>query len=319
MSKLVFFLTGRSIVFRLLIITMLLSAFSIKENKGDELKFILYNNYVIIESRVGDDSFLQYRFGLVGINKLLAIDEISINYHGINHTTKSGTDYIGPYIVCYRHGSKAFQEKFTGGWHGKNGDASGLPTATMRESHVYSDGRLIDNKFGIGYTEKVEIHCINDVMAYNTDFPVLEEDVRYIISKDGINVQVILKAKTDIIISRYYGLQAQKPSWAEKVVYHYNNCDFEEYDVSINSESKPIGYSNDNVDKIEFKSDSIPLSFFMSVERENDLTQGTYVDKKMPWAFTKSYGKSYFNMVNGKELKMTKGQEIKFSGSYHFE
>lgn len=317
MPKWIFFLIEKSIIFQTLLF-VLLSPFSVQENKGDELKFFFNNNTIMIENRLSDNSILRYRFDAVGVNQLLAIDEISLNYCGIDHTTKSCTDYVGPYIVRNADVSGSFEEKFTGGWHGKNGDTTGLPTATMREFHCYSNGNLIRKKFGFGYSEKFEILCVNDVMPYNTDFPVLEERVRYIISRNSIDVEVILKAKTDIVISRYYGLQAQKPSWADKIVYHYGNANSEEYDISADSKSKSIEL-NDSVNKIEFKSNTIPVSFFMSIERNNDLTKGVFVDKKMPWAFTKAYGKSYFNMVNGKELKMQEGEEIRVSGSYRFE
>ncbi|MDO9039855.1 MAG: hypothetical protein Q7U65_00605, partial [Bacteroidota bacterium] len=38
-----------------------------------------------------------------------------------------------------------------------------------------------------------------------------------------------------------------------------------------------------------------------------------------PKAFSASYGKSYFNLVNGKDLSMKKGDEVFWQGSYFWD
>lgn len=43
-----------------------------------------------------------------------------------------------------------------------------------------------------------------------------------------------------------------------------------------------------------------------------------YLKKGQSYAFTASYGKSYFNLVNGKEMDLKSGESCSWSGGYVF-
>ena len=205
------------------------------ETDNDKQMYVrIAHDKVDIISRYGDDN-LYYRLGKKGVNQILDFIAIyKIASHG-NLTTDfdmsypfytSSSDWFAPYIIraiSNANGDNINSQYFTGGNHGydNTGTISGN-TATGRTSEVkvFVDGEA-QNNFE-GYADKIEIQWTNRIQAYNTvrsdgsGREVLEE--KHVMLFDGTewNVKNNIIPLEDIVIERYYGLQAQKGPWNSK-------------------------------------------------------------------------------------------------------
>lgn len=319
------FMLARYIAF----ICLLLSA-TLGDGGTGLLQFEYGEGGLIVESERAE-ARLSFALAPVGINELMGIKSIVLSYGDESYVTESCTDYIGPYIVSDdeaeagagrpaegEEGTGALKEDFTGGWHSRGEEPYLLPTARSKEVKLYLDGEELGEAGLASTTKSLELVVINEIMAYNSAEPVLEERVSYKFKKGGMDVEINARALRTLTIKTYYGLQAQKPSWAEEVVYHYEDGSKEDHGLKRDSYSrKKSAYQP--VSKIEWRSETLPLSFIMKIKRNSALSQGAFLAQDIAWAFTKAYGKSYFNTVNGLHLHLDKGDEIKLSGSYYFK
>ena len=75
----------------------------------------------------------------------MAISSVGANVNGEVYETQSCTDYVGPYIVKDLLGQEDQQIRFTGGWHGKNGDSTGDRTGKTRSYKIYAGQKIVEN------------------------------------------------------------------------------------------------------------------------------------------------------------------------------
>ena len=162
---------------------------------------------------------------------------------------------------------------------------------------------------------------MNYIQGYNTtgkngssSREVLKETVNYVIYSGKIDIDLHIEALEDISIVRYYGLQTQNYSWKGTVTYINGTNQKVTADNSLqnnpgNKEEFPgvttIRQSSVNGDILE-----------AWIDNQIGLGKYDYLKDNKPCAFTESYGKSYFDLVNGKELSLKKGEVIYLKGGY---
>jgi len=292
--------------------------------------------YAMAVQKNGNDIFISYRyrkntdmhlvFGKCGVNNLVGIKSIYLgdNYTdevipwGVNHGTKfvsACTDWIGPYLVKAMEYDDGGKSDFTGGWHGNTVNGKEEPTAFMESISVkVEDTELKENR--VYYCDNVEIEVINYIQAYNTrdiKLNVLKEHVKYNISLNRVEVEVVTTALEKALLELYYGLQVQ-------------NGDFEriEYSNGIAAKCKEFSdsgpYNENNIAnsfKLISKDDTCRL--IVTLDTNYGLGNFEYLSHDKPTIFSQDYGKTYFNLVNGKDKILGKGDSIKWRGSYEFK
>jgi hypothetical protein len=226
---------------------------------------------------------------------------------------KSKTDWIGPYVVKSLARGDSSLPAFTGGWHGSNGNETGVATAKTISTSVKVDGKVItQNK---AYYGNAEVTVVNLVQAYNTKKTgacVLKEVVKYYFTPKKVDIAVTSTACEDVLLERYYGLQAQVTSWKGNI--HYSNGRTGTYGKY--SDSGPAKKSTANSYIVMSSNKAFKLR--AKIDRSIGLGKLGSLSPDMPSIFMESYGKVYFNLVNGKAKKISKGQSIGWKGSYEF-
>lgn len=308
------------------------------------IAFILMFAQVHVESRRytmtvlkrDGDIFISFRYqkntdmhlviGKCGVNDIVGIKEIylSTNYTnevlpwGSNHATSfisAYTDWIGPYLVGALEYDDGGKYDFTGGWHGNKVDGREEPTAyTENFSVKIDDKELSDNR--VYYSDSVQIEVINYIQAYNTKdikLNVLKEQVKYDITANTVKVEVISTALEKALLKTYYGLQAQNGAF-ERIEYSNGivaKC--KEY-----SDSGPYNKNNiANSFKLISKNDKHKM--IVTLDTGFGLGDFSNLSHDKPTIFTQEYGKTYFNLVNGMDKIIEKGDSIKWRGSYEFK
>ncbi|HEY9061869.1 MAG TPA: hypothetical protein VIO64_15390 [Pseudobacteroides sp.] len=225
----------------------------------------------------------------------------------------SKTDWLGPYVVKALVKGDDSNPAFTGGWHGSNGNATGAATAKTTSISVKVNGKAITkNK---SYYGNAEVTVINLIQAYNTKKKgtfVLKEVVKYSFTPKKVGISITTTALEDVLLERYYGLQAQVNSWKGKI--QYSNGKTGSYGKY--SDSGPAKKSTANSYVIASSSNAYKLR--AKIDSSVGLGKLGNLSPELPAIFMESYGKVYFNLVNGKNKKITKGQSTNWKGSYEF-
>ncbi len=284
-------------------------------------KVLKRGNNIYICFKYTQNSYMHLVFGGCGINNIMGIKKIYVDTNKFNTDStakkqkplllmETFTDWIGPYYMKSLIHDDSGKGIFTGGWHGRSGDT----TAKTEKITVKVNGTKIEDDKE--YEGNVEIIVDNYIKAYNTindDIYVLNEVVKYRISPGKIDVELVSTALEDVLIYSYYGLQSQNSAWNGKVVYG-NGA---EYESGKYSDSGPLKENNKANSYTLISKDGI-FKLCVTIDAGFGLGKFENLDKDKPTAFTESYGKTYFNLVNGINKKLDKGEKIKWRGSYEF-
>lgn len=322
----------------LLLLVFLVLLMGISENIDDE-----YDNQAIsittskemLHARVIFDSDEKHEvfidFNHIGPNSIMGIESLglikkefsikSIMSGNIeNELMESCTDWIGPMIVRsadHTLNSKYIPE-FTGGWHTVVRNGMEVKTGSTSSVSYYIDGKLLKNDTKT-YGNTVEIIVTNLISGYNqVDFDkkgeIVKEIVTYKIVRGVVNVSVTLEALNDLIIERYYGLQTQNSLW-DKVTYISSDKSIESsYETDVDNCSALR--SDGKIVFSEFKLDSNLINLIVCLDTSFGLGNFENLQIGLPYIFTKKYGKTYFNLINGNPVTLSKGQRIQWQGSY---
>lgn len=270
-----------------------------------------------------NDRNIRFRFSPCGINKLFALAQISYYATFDEHQEQkasaefdSCTDWIGPYQVCSASLIRAgLPRKFTGGWHGSNGDGTGSPTASTVETRLITDGKEQSGDIDQDCSQ-TDLYVTNLIRGY--DYPenkvnLLKEMVHYRVKPNRqMEVDVTIEALEDAVIQRYYGLQSQNLSIFEQVGYLAGQRVINTAPIKTDSNCK----TNEGVNTILLTGSKTQHQLRVILNVAEGLgVPGNLGDGK-PKAFSSSYGKSYFNLVNGKDLPLKKGEQVFWKGSY---
>ena len=271
----------------------------------------------------GEENNMEISLFACGVNQLFAIGRIryysSLNDHFRGITLNdylSSTDWIGPYFVCGEENIQAgLPQKFTGGWHGSNGDGTGDRTAYTKEIVILADGvqtEIVDEVS----CKRVEFIVTNYIHGYDYSLSgknLLKETVHYTITEDRkIDVQLQIEALNDLRIQRYYGLQSQNFAIFDSVKYIAGEQQISTAIIAANTKCQ----SNEGVNTILLVDQSLSHQLKLVLNTNEGIGNFNYLAEGLPRAFSASYRKSYFNLVNGKELVMKKGEKVFWNGSY---
>lgn len=281
---------------------------------------------ITISNGSADDIFT-LEIGKGGINSLIGIksitfasrsnEEASQETEPLLTTFQSGTDWVGPYMVeDLKNGVSSEVPYFTGGWHSKSVEKKEIGTATLESVKVLMDGAVaLPEQPYIGKEVIVEaIHLIN---GFDTDYPIIKEKVTYRIYNRTVVVKVEGEALSDISIMKYYGLQSQNGLWKGNVLYVYEDGSSESYFQKASSHSKTKkDHLLSKVSLVSLDGNHLLEMFLNHSEGLGDLE---HIAENEPQCFTREYGKTYFNLINGKNLVLKLGEKYNWEGSYVFK
>jgi hypothetical protein len=293
------------------------SGCTLVENKSGCIQYMHSAEAIEIQSPCRD-FLLEVGFRKNGVNQLMAIDRIKLSGPKGISETQACTDWVGPYHVKDTTVKQAKEPaaQFTGGWHGSNGNQTGEPTARTVQYILTADDKVVEDK-SKGFADKMVLSVTNQITSYNTHEPVLEENIVYTLIGNKIDVHARITALKDAAITCYYGLQTQNNSWNDKIKYLYEKGEPVIFPLKGNNASAPCNERPDLIG-FEISAKNHPYILHAWMNHDNSLTRFDFIDKNKPCAFTMDYGKSYFNLVNGKVLPLKKGQTIEWSGGYFF-
>ncbi len=271
----------------------------------------------------GGDKNMEISFYPCGVNQLFAIARVSYfasladhNQGKASNEFSSCTDWIGPYFVRSAASvNSGLPQKFTGGWHGSNGDGTGTPTASTTATRFVVDGKETNGNFEQNCNQ-ADLYVTNLVQGYDylkTNKNLLKESVLYSIKPNRqIDVEVRIEALEEVVIERYYGLQSQNFAIFDSVGYMAGQRVVNTGAVKANSNC----LSNEAINTIRLTDNAKNHELKLVLNIEEGLGASGYLGEGKPKAFTASYGKSYFNLVNSKDLTMKKGDVVLWKGTY---
>lgn len=284
----------------------------------------------------GSDIYISYRYlrhtdmhlgiGKCGINNMMNIKAIYLDTNYSREISpwvtkrsvpfmEACSDWIGPYAVKSLENDDGGKFSFTGGWHGNKVNGKLEPTAKTENFTVEIDGKeLVDNR--VYDCESLEITATNYIQGYNTKkikSYVLKEVVKYKITHNKVDIELVSTALEKVLLQRYYGLQTQDTS-----------CKRIEYSNGISSvcgkDSDSGPYNKNNIaNSLTLISKNNSYKIVASIETGYGLGNFENLQNDKPTIFTEEYGKTYFNMVNGIDKIINKGDSIKWKGSYEFK
>ena len=276
------------------------------ESIGNSIKTNIEGNKTQIKWTDGNNNMMLV-FKPCGVNNLPQIKDI---YKNDVKLLDGNTDFVSPFIVAGDSqfvGDKPDSFEFTGGYHGYNGDGTGTPTAKNILYKVINDNN------------KCKIVVINNIQGFNTKKvdgtgkEILQEEIIYTITPCKVNVDVKLTALEWCRISTYMGLQAQNTPWEDRILI----CDDETHKQWINLANQNINGGNknqSNCNKLILNKDENYLE--MKIDNSYGLGKLKYVSDSSPLMWCADYNKTYFNLVKDKDLTLTKGDVICWSGEY---
>lgn len=314
LSSILKILWKKKVIIQLLIAWM--TTFFYIHEEVNQVAYEIHSDEVIVASH-RDGFSLQINFEKIGKNKLMQLSKITLADAGkMPIKYSASTDWVGPYMV------KSLEDpvdsaEFTGGWHTKIVEDQEVSTAKTVDISTLVGGKKATTKYGM--VDSLTMTVTNKINGYNTDSPVLQEIVTYTFTPNKVDVHVCATALKNISIEKYYGLQTQNYLWNQNIIYYSKNHEIiaqtklEDYSDAPRSSSKPIT-------SFEFSSTQhdIKLETWLDIDSPM-VNQYEYVSTDKPEAFTRAYGKSYFNIVNEKPLELKKGESISWQGGYIFK
>lgn len=266
------------------------------------------------------ENSLNICFASCGVNQIFAMERFEY-YTSSSDQPKSafnsGTDWIGPYFVRQAaNKSENIRQQFTGGWHGSNGDGTGNPTAFTKSTLVTANSKQVSENFS-GVCDSLKIEVINHIQGYdNNNTSILKETVSYQVNPNKqIQVHVKIEALEDIVIERYYGMQSVNFALFDSVAYATPNSKINAAPVKTDSRCA----SNTNLNSIKLTGKTSKHFTKLTIDTSVGLGSFEHLGENLPKAFSASYGKSYFNLVNGKDLFLNKGDSVCWQGTYEFQ
>lgn len=291
---------------------------------------------IIIASKYNNSNDLWITFDRGGCSNLLQISTMylaantGVNVHpDLDRTAtvlgaQAYTDWVGPYWVkANQNASNSFTTpRFTGGWHGYNGDQTGTRTARTDNYTVWADGVQVDDNDSIIECDQVDIEVVNYIQAWNTiqsdgsGREVLCEVVHYAIRNGVIDVTVETAALESVTIQKYYGMQTINMGYDGPI--HFVNGQ-QQGRVAFNGTELGSGaISSYPVERMCLRSQDGSNNLIAWLDRSFGIATGANVSPAANSAFVEVHDKSYFNIINGIDKVMEAGDVIDWSGRYIF-
>lgn len=294
------------------------------KNDKNNLKVLAEsNNYVRIISNYSKKDNLSIFLQRTGSNDIFNIKKISLLdkvSYAETVLCQMGTDWLGPYEVAAKNnidGEQPNSHYMTGGNHAYNDQESYTESDTGRtlEVKIFIDNELLEGTFD-GECKKVKIIFKNKVQAFNTTKhdgsgrEVLEENYTITCVNSGeLKIENVIKALEPIEILKYYGLQALNEPWNGEIFY------YSDANKKINSPLIQTNSGGKECEKLVLRKNNNKLT--MKIDRTTGLGRLKAIN---PAAFSQSFGKTYFNLINTDCTQtLDTGEIVTWAGSYTFE
>lgn len=249
------------------------------------------------------------------------------------------SDCLMPYKVYANEGStnprNEFNQIWTGGWHGASGDDFKLPSSARNvRFELYIDGQIFEENIdGTIKGDEAVIIIENLIDAYNTvdlengydgnSRAVLKEIQTLTLTDGKINLNTQVEALEDITIKTMYGIAMNvNVSEGNTVVKYMGSNDESEKPLFTGGEK--VYLHNSGVKSKENKCYKVSVTnkdtgdvLEMFLDTDNGLGNFDYIGDDIPMVFSTNYKKIYYNLVNGKNLKLSKGEKVSFSGGWN--
>ena len=236
-----------------------------------------------------------------------------------NLSYQNSSDFFGPYIVKALNnadGDNITSGYFTGGNHGyqNSGTIGGANTPTGRTASLdfYVDNLKVDDFDG--YANIIKIVWTNYIQGYNTTKTngtgreILKETYSLEITEQGIEVHNDIEPLEDLVIERYYGLQAQKGAWDN----------WYRFEGASNRKRNPWSVASDSGDygttKIFSGND---VGDILEISLSNNIDLGELELATMGHNAFTSPTKAYFRLIDNSPT-LTTGDIYSFEGRYRF-
>ena len=128
-------------------------------------------------------------------------------------------------------------------------------------------------------------------------------------------MQVRIEALENIVIQRYYGLQSQNFALFDQVSYMADQQVINTAGINVDSRCS----TNEGINTILLNSNKNQHQLRLVLNTTEGLGVSCNLGSGVPKAFSSSYRKSYFNLINGKDLPLRKGEEVYWKGSYFWD
>jgi len=263
--------------------------------------------------------------GKCGINEMVNFKRIYLEKNTSNEVNpvignnarlfmEAYTDWLGPYMVKALENNDGGGIAFTGGWHSiKRGEKYYKTGMTYSFDVKYNDRIIKDNEVKSG---AVDIQIINLIKGYNTlksERYILREEILIKADNGQFNVKVKTTALEAVHLMKYYGLQTQSGLWKGGVQYENGNINL----IGKYSESGPkkdVGA----IKSFSLWSEDKKHRLLCSINDRVGIGSFNNIPDNMPTIFTESYGKTYFNLINGNGLHLLSEESVTWEGRYVF-
>lgn len=266
-----------------------------------------YDNTTLTITGDRDDSTYEIIMAPCGPNNIFAIQTLTLSHEKENITIISGTDWIGPYVVRDISVSSDTPWYFTGGWHETLSQEE--PTAKMIDLLITNGNNKPISP--ASRTSKVIVQVTNLINDYNTNSQALIERITYTIDHNEVAVSAEIEAIKACEIETYFGLQIYHGPMKNSISYHSETMDYKyTTDISSYGPLKEEGA----VYAMTLMSNYHSIKGW--IDPETDLGDLRFLADNQSSAFTMSYGKSYFNLINGIPCRLNPGDTLTWSGGY---
>ena len=288
-------------------------------------KVIKQGDDVIISFRYQKDTDMHVVIGKCGINQMVNFKKIYLEKNSTNEVSpfigkkaqlfmQACTDWLGPYMVKALENGDGGGCAFTGGWHSIKRDNRYYKTGTTFIFDVESKDGIVKNN--IVTNGAVIIQITNLIQGYNTlksERGILREEIQIEADNGQFNINVKTTALEDILVMKYYGPQTQNYEWKGGI--QYNDGDLNSIKkYSQSGPKKDVGVIN----SFSLWSEDKKHMLFCSINENKGIGTFKNIPDNLPTIFTESYGKTYFNLINGSGVYLSSGENITFEGRYVF-
>lgn len=249
------------------------------------------------------------------------------------------SDCLMPYKVYANESSTNIRTEFnqiwTGGWHGASGDNFELPSSAKNiRFELYVDGKKIEENIDETIKGNEAVIIIENLIdAYNTvdlengydgnSRAVLKEIQTLTLTEGKISVNTEVEALEDVTIKTMYGIAMNvNVSEGSTVVNYMGSNDESEKPLVVGGSevylhNSGIKSETNKCYKVSVTNKDTGDVLEMFLDTDDGLGNFEYIGNDIPMAFSTNYKKIYYNLVNGKNLKLSKGETVSFSGGWN--
>lgn len=257
-------------------------------------------------------------FDFYSIGKIAKSTPISNVVTPTSYLVQTSGDWHAPYVVKAVNnadGQMLASDYFTGGNHGYDNTATGVPTGRTNNLEMYANGKLVVSG-NDGYCDNIRIEWDNYVQAYNTTKAngsgreVLREHITMVFDGYKWDTETTIYPLENIIIKKWYGLQFFTLNYLY-VAYIGGETGL----IYEKSESSESGNATTNAMKFFNLEDTAIVEFdtlydLGTRKKATSTSQGFFARA--------SYNKAYGTVIDG-SAELVSGGAYSLRGSYTFK